>query len=128
MHAAWEAVMVDARAAMEAAMTSERKTSPGNTTDAANAVAAAAVAATNESTTASSTAAAAEVEAAETPEVFQACDVWNRMGVEESVRYTAKVSPAVSAAAAAAIMFAATRSWRVTLAALAGTPVSSLSR
>ena len=50
------------------------------------------------------------------PVVFQACDVWNRMGVEESVRYTAAVSPPVSAAAAAIITYAATGSWRVTLA------------
>jgi len=53
------------------------------------------------------------------PVVVQACDVWNRMGVEESIRHTAFVSPPVSAAAAAVIMFAATRSLRVTVAALA---------
>jgi predicted RND superfamily exporter protein len=53
------------------------------------------------------------------PVVVQACDVWNRLGVEESIRHTAFVSPPVSAAAAAAIMFAATRSFRVTVAALA---------
>jgi hypothetical protein len=28
-----------------------------------------------------------------TPKVMQASDVWNRMGVEASVRYTAKVCP-----------------------------------
>ena len=53
------------------------------------------------------------------PVVVQACDVWNRLGVEESIRHTAFVSPPVSAAAAAAIMFVATRSFRVTVAALA---------
>ena len=53
------------------------------------------------------------------PAVVQACDVWNRMGVEESIRHTAFMSPPVSAAAAAVIMLAATRSLRVTLAALA---------
>ena len=52
------------------------------------------------------------------PAVVQACDVWNRMGVEESIRHTAFMSPPVSAAAAAVIMLAATRSLRVTLAAL----------
>ena len=34
------------------------------------------------------------------PLVIQACDVWNRMDVEESIGYTARISPAVSAAAA----------------------------
>jgi hypothetical protein len=59
------------------------------------------------------------ISARNVPVVVQACDVWNRLGVEESIRHTAFVSPPVSAAAAAAIMFAATRSFRVTVAALA---------
>jgi predicted RND superfamily exporter protein len=53
------------------------------------------------------------------PVVVQACDVWNRMGVEESIRHTAFMSPPVSAFAAAGIMYSATKSWRVTTAALA---------
>lgn len=52
------------------------------------------------------------------PVVVQACDVWNRMGVEESIQHTAAVSPPVSAAAAGVIMYVATGSVRVTLAAL----------
>ena len=59
------------------------------------------------------------ISARNVPVVVQACDVWNRLGVEESIRHTAFVSPPVSAAAAAAIMFVATRSFRVTVAALA---------
>ena len=52
------------------------------------------------------------------PLVIQACDVWNRMGVEESIGYTARISPAVSAVACSLIMLVATRSWRVTVAAV----------
>ena len=52
------------------------------------------------------------------PVVIQACDVWNRMGVEESIGHTARISPAVSAVACSLIMLGATRSWRVTLAAV----------
>jgi hypothetical protein len=126
VHAAWEAVMVDARMAMRAAMERGNTIAVAGTAGTAGAVGVVAGGARGARGGDSSVAVAGDGSGGgggggETPPpaVFQACDVWNRMGVEESVRYTAKVSPVVSAAAAAAIMFAATRSWRVTLAALA---------
>ena len=53
------------------------------------------------------------------PSFFQACDVWNRMGVEASVRHTAVISPPVSALVAVLVAYWATDSWRVAFAALA---------
>ena len=104
-HDAWEAAMVAANDAVRRVVELERRDGDGETpTEADDARAA-------EAPDSSSTRRKLPA-----PVVFQACDVWNRMGVEESVRYTAAVSPPVSASAAAIITYAATGSWRVTLA------------
>jgi len=125
VHAGWEAVMVDAEAAMVAAINIEhtgvraatsRRNETSNSTNGGGGASGGDGGAGAGESGGSDTDGGGHLT---TPAVFQACDVWNRMGVEESVRYTAKLSPAVSASAAAAIMFAATRSWRVTIAALA---------
>ena len=100
VYAAWEAVVSDARRAMSDVMTRTDASAPAG----------------NGSQTDDGTYPPPGHEPP--PAVFQACDVWNRMGVEESVRYTARVSPGVSAAAAAVITLVSTRSVRVTVAAL----------
>ena len=112
-HDAWEAAMVAANDAVRRVVESESRDGDGETPTVGAAVTEADDARAAEAPGASSPSSSRRLPA---PVVFQACDVWNRMGVEESVRYTAAVSPPVSASAAAIITYAATGSWRVTLA------------
>ena len=118
VHAAWQRVILEANAAMAAAVAIGTRDATEGTEGVDAGSARDATGIDDEGIDEGSMHDGTRSSDIKPPVVFQACDVWNRLGVEESIRHTAWVSPPVSFVAAAVIMFGATGSARVTAAAL----------